>query len=85
MARAMLQKVWKGAEMGYMITRVFTKYDKMVLRIYFPTLRAIERCEISDYIYPTFNELFALTAYGIVDVEEGLEGVRFVHYEQEKK
>ena len=67
------------------ITKVFTKYDMLIAYIYVPMMPVIELSDASDDIDLPSRDPFDVIRYEVVDVEEGLEGVRFLHYEQEKK
>ena len=63
------------------ITKVFTKYDPVVSRIHFPAIKPIEASPLTDDIELTTEDIISIDIpYNIATVEQGLEGVLFVHY-----
>lgn len=63
------------------ITRVFTKYDGMYQGINVPHITDIKPAKIApDTILGIPETVVICDAYGIIDIEQGLEGVQFVHY-----
>ena len=69
-------------ELPKTITRVFTKYDPVITRIHFPAVKPIEATPLTDNTELSANDIITIDVpYGIAGVEQGLEGVVFVHYE----
>ena len=63
------------------ITKVFTKYDPIITGIHFPAIKPIEASPLTDNSKLTVDDIITIDIpYSIADVEQGLEGVMFVHY-----
>ena len=65
------------------IIKVFTKYDLIFHTIHVPVFRGIVTITPIDEIDLTAEPvILAICDYRIVSIEEGLEGVKFVHYRE---
>ena len=68
------------------ITKVFTKYDPVITRIHFPAMKSVEASLLTDNTELFANDIITIDVpYGIAEVEQGLEGVVFVHYQNGEK
>ena len=68
------------------ITKVFTKHDAIIKRIHFPLIKPIVAFPLTDGSDILFADVATIDIpYDIAGVEQGLEGVRFVHYERQNE
>ena len=73
-------------ELPQTITKVFTKYDTIITRMHFPALKPSEASPLTDDTELCFDDILTIDIpYDIVGIEQGLENVVFVHYEQEEQ
>jgi len=65
--------------------KVFTKYDQILLKIVVPVIKPIAQKLLEDGTSINIIDLLCENHdYVITNIEEGLEGVKFIDYEEVK-
>ena len=63
------------------MTRVFTKYDKVIQAIHVPMYSDFEAVELTEETDLSLDNYTFTIVYNLGQIEQGLEGVKFAHYE----